>query len=188
MITVVINLVSYFEARNIMATIRKLKSCNYQVQIHLSGLKPITKTFRTKTLATSFQRKVEGDKKLQLALGDLGTSGITLGELIDEYMKQYPGKDHGLPTSLTWWKNYCGELVVNKCTVSVIRKGINQLAEGHVLIGNGRGKTKGKTKELARKRSGATVNKRYDNVVQAYFLRINYISHNWQCRTEAYFI
>ncbi|MDX2507226.1 MAG: hypothetical protein QNL62_22505 [Gammaproteobacteria bacterium] len=124
---------SYFEARIYYGTIRKLKSGNYQVQIRLSGLKPITKTFPTKTLATSFQRKVEGDKKLQLALGDPGTSGITLSELIDEYMKLYQGKDHGLPTSLTWWKNYCGELVINKCTVPVIRKGINELAEGYVL-------------------------------------------------------
>jgi len=44
------------------------------------------------TLATKFQRKVAGDKKLQLALGDPTTSGIILSELIDEYMKQYQGK------------------------------------------------------------------------------------------------
>lgn len=31
-----------------MAYIRKLKSGNYQVQIRLSGLKPISKTFPTK--------------------------------------------------------------------------------------------------------------------------------------------
>jgi len=132
-----------------------LKSGNYQVQIRLSGLKSITKTFPTKTLATKFQREVEGNRKLQLALGDPGTSGITLSELIDEYMNQYQGKDHGLPVSLTWWKNYCGGLVVNQCTVSVIRKGINQLAEGYVLRGDGIGKTK----ELKRKRRGATVNR-----------------------------
>ena len=81
-----------------MASIRKLKSGNHQFQIRLSGLKPITKSFPTKTLATKFQREVEGDKKLQLALGDPDTSGITLSELIDDYMKQYQGKNHGLPT------------------------------------------------------------------------------------------
>ncbi len=47
-----------------MASIRKLKSGNYQASIRMSGLKPITKTFPTKTLATKFVREVEGNIKL----------------------------------------------------------------------------------------------------------------------------
>ncbi len=47
-----------------MASIRKLNSGNYQATIRLSGLKPISKTFLTKTEAKQFARKVEGDLRL----------------------------------------------------------------------------------------------------------------------------
>ncbi len=46
-----------------MATIRKLHSGNYQALIRLAGLKPIAKTFSTKTEAKQFARRVEGDSK-----------------------------------------------------------------------------------------------------------------------------
>jgi len=44
-----------------MAYIKKLSSGNFQAQIRLKGLKPISKTFSTKTLALQFARMVEGD-------------------------------------------------------------------------------------------------------------------------------
>jgi|GEM_PF-4226666 len=44
-----------------MATITKRPYGSYQVQIRLSGLSPITKTFKTKTLAKQFAREVEAN-------------------------------------------------------------------------------------------------------------------------------
>ncbi len=44
-----------------MAYINKLPSGNYQTQIRLKGLEPITKTFPTKKLATKFVREVDDD-------------------------------------------------------------------------------------------------------------------------------
>ncbi len=52
-----------------MAYIRKLSSGNYQVQVRLKGLKPITRTFSTKTLAKEFAREIEGNSEMARKLG-----------------------------------------------------------------------------------------------------------------------
>jgi len=52
-----------------MASIRKLKSGNYQVQIRITGLPSLTKTFSKKKSATAFIQQVEGDTELQRKLG-----------------------------------------------------------------------------------------------------------------------
>jgi len=46
-----------------MASIRKLKSGNYQVQIRLLGLRPIVRSFSTKKKSQEFARQVEGDSE-----------------------------------------------------------------------------------------------------------------------------
>ena len=52
-----------------MASIRKLKSGNYQVQIRLIGLCPIVRSFSTKKKSQEFARQVEGDSELARKLG-----------------------------------------------------------------------------------------------------------------------
>ena len=47
-----------------MAYIRKLPSGNFQVQVRLKGLKPITRSFSNKTLAKEFAREIEGNSEL----------------------------------------------------------------------------------------------------------------------------
>jgi len=47
-----------------MAYIRKLSSGNYQVQVRLTGLKPISRTFSNRLLAKEFVREVEGNSEL----------------------------------------------------------------------------------------------------------------------------
>ena len=140
-----------------MATIRKLKSGNYQVQIRLSGLKAITKTFPTKTLATKFQREVEGDSKLQQSLGNPILGRLTLSKLIDDYMMQYSGKDKCVVSRLNWWYKEYGSLSLNPINQFKIREGLKKLETTNIRRGDGH--IKGKTKEIEKKRSGGTINK-----------------------------
>jgi integrase len=141
-----------------MASIQKIqrtKGAVYKVTIRQSGQGTISKTFPLKKQAVEFARTVEGDSKLQQALGNPTTRGLTLSSLIDEYMEQYQGKDHGLIGCLSWWSTLYGKLPLNKISVSTIRSALKLLSEGNAIRGNG----VGKTKEVARKRSGATINR-----------------------------
>ena len=54
-----------------MAYIRKLSSGNFQVQVRLKGLKPITRSFSNKTLAKEFAREIEGNSELARKLGTM---------------------------------------------------------------------------------------------------------------------
>ena len=76
-----------------IASIRKLKSDDYQVQIRLHGLRPIVHSFSTKKKSQEFARKVEGDSELDRELGAPVIQLLTFTDLVDEYMAQYQGKD-----------------------------------------------------------------------------------------------
>jgi len=69
-----------------MAYIRKLSSGRWQCQVRLTGLKSISRTFKTKALATAFGRKVEGDTELARELGAPTTQCPTVGELVTDYL------------------------------------------------------------------------------------------------------
>jgi len=126
-----------------MATIRKLKSGNYQVQIRLSGLKPISKTFPTKTLAIKFQREVEGNKKLQQSLGNPIMGNLTLSTILNSYMEQYTGKDPSVVGRLLWWGKQYGSLSLINFDSFKIREAL---------------------KTIASKRTGSTVNRYKSNL------------------------
>ena len=57
-----------------MATIQKVinsTSVSYRVFIRRKGIKTITKTFKSKRLASEFVLKFEGDRQLLLAFGGI---------------------------------------------------------------------------------------------------------------------
>ncbi len=112
-----------------MASIRKLNSGNYQVQIRLSGLKPITQTFPTKTLATAFQREVEGSVKLQQSLGKPIIEKITFREVVDLYMEQYSGRDPSTLGRLNWWCNQFGDHYMTEISEFMVDDGLIELNE-----------------------------------------------------------
>ena len=92
-----------------MATIRKLKSGNYQVQIRLSGLNPISETFPTKTQAKKFAREVEGNSKIQQSLGGIDRINLSLYDACDIFFSQYRKKDTSIVGVLSWWCERYGE-------------------------------------------------------------------------------
>ena len=79
-----------------MATIQKMvrkKGVVYRVQIRRKNTKIISKTFKTKKLAQQFASRLESDEQVLLAFGGLKSSSITLGILIERYLKyEYSGQ------------------------------------------------------------------------------------------------
>jgi integrase len=86
-----------------MASIRKLKSGSYQVQIRLLGLRPIVRSFSTKKKSQEFARQVEGDSELARKLGAPVIQSLSFNDLVDKYMAQYVGKDPSTPGRLNYW-------------------------------------------------------------------------------------
>lgn len=97
-----------------MASIRKLASGNYQVQIRRAGMPPITRTFPTKKLALAFAAKVEGDSALARALGKAPAYIPDFRQLSDMYEKQYTGRDASNLGRLRWWRDRLGDIPVTK--------------------------------------------------------------------------
>ena len=111
-----------------MATIRKRKSGKYQVQIRLSGLKPISKTFPTKTLATKYAREVEGKVQLQQSLGKPVVEKVTFLQVADLYMKQYTGKDPNITTRLNYWSKQFSNTPMESITDLMVDEGLINLS------------------------------------------------------------
>lgn len=141
-----------------MASIKKIqrvKGAVYKATIRQTGNGTISRTFPTKKAAVEFSRIVEGDNKLAIALGNPVTRALTLAILIDEYLEQHVGKDKGIIGRLGWWSKQYGQLPLNKLSMVTIRDGLKILSNGNVVRYDG----PGKTKEINKLRSGATVNR-----------------------------
>ena len=131
-----------------MASIRKLKSGNYQVQIRLLGLRPIVRSFSTKKKSQEFARQVEGDSELARKLGAPVIQGLTFSDLVNKYMDQYLGKDPSTTGRLDYWITRFGD------------KQVTQIDEFDVDEG---------LVDLAKTRTGSTVN-RYKSTLSATFI------------------
>lgn len=154
---------------HIMASIQKLKRAKgfiYKVTIRRAGHSAICKNFKTKKEALAYSRKVEGDDNLISTLGNSVAKGLTLNQVIDEFMEQYSGKDSGLQGKLNWWSAEYGHLSLNLINALVVRDGLKKLSEGKVRRSDGG--RKGRVIEVAKQRSGSTVN-RYKAALSSIF-------------------
>jgi len=86
-----------------MATIRKLKSVNYQVVIRLQGLNPIYRSFNTKKAATQFVRENEGNAKFLRASGKPLPVLVTFNEIVTRYELETPCRDPSRASRLKYW-------------------------------------------------------------------------------------
>jgi integrase len=75
-----------------MAYIRKLNSGRWQVSIRKKGLKPISKTFRTKAAAESWCRERESEIDRDGAVTD---SDMTIAQLLDRYEREVTARKKG---------------------------------------------------------------------------------------------
>lgn len=97
-----------------MASIRKLASGNYQVQIRTVGIPAVTRSFSTKKLAREFAIKVEGDSELARALGKAPSSIPNFSSICDIYMSNYNGRDKSTVGRLNWWSTRLGNIPITK--------------------------------------------------------------------------
>ena len=137
-----------------MASIRILKSGNYQAQIRLVGLPPVTKTFSRKKNATTFIKQVEGDTELQRKLGKAIASIPSFRDWCSIYMAQYSGRDNSTVGRLDWWCDQFGDKSITNVDKFIVDDGLLNL------------KKKGLT--------GSTIN-RYKSTLSAVF--IYFIQH-----------
>ena len=86
-----------------MASIRKLQSGNFQVQIRRTNFPNVNQTFSRKRDATEFVRQVEGNSELLQKLGKACSDIPNFQQLCDLYMAQYKGKDPSTLGRLNWW-------------------------------------------------------------------------------------
>ena len=97
-----------------MATIRKLPSGKFQAVVRLKGLRPIVRSFTSKTRARDFARQVEADTELARKLGAPLAHVITLGKAIDLFLEQYRGNDPSLKGWLARFKKDLGDKPVSQ--------------------------------------------------------------------------
>jgi len=107
-----------------MAYIRKLKSGNYQVQIRVQGLRPISRSFSKKKDATAFAKQVEGGTELARKLGTPMSISITFRELADQYLAQYSGKDISTKGRIDFWCTQFGKKVVTQIDEYMVDDGL----------------------------------------------------------------
>ena len=112
-----------------MASIRKLKSGNYQVQIRRAGLSPVTKSFVKKKDALAFSRQVEGDTELQRKLGKASSLIPLFRDWCDIYMSQYAGKDPSTVGRLRWWCDRFGDKPVTEIDEFIVDDGLILLSK-----------------------------------------------------------
>lgn len=72
-----------------MATIisvPRVKGTRYKAVIRLEGIKPYSRTFKTRKAAQHWVREQESDVDMARAGGDVQAQRMTLAELCDDYM------------------------------------------------------------------------------------------------------
>jgi len=117
-----------------MATIQKLSNnsgVSYRVLIRKKGLKAISKTFSTKSLASQFALKIESDTKAQQAFG--GASNTTTFKIAskDYLLNRYPGirppRSH--EGRIEYWDKWFKDKRLIDITKSDITSGLKELPD-----------------------------------------------------------
>lgn len=150
-----------------MATITKVRRKSgtaYKAVIRLRGVKPFSKTFKLRKDAKTWAERMERDIDARRAYGNQHARGMTLGELIEQFVIHHPDQDNSGISNLNWWKREYGAMKLIDIDRSVIRDAMNNLAAGDATRGDGRGKRKSR----GRKRAPATLN-RYKSALSSVF-------------------
>jgi len=112
-----------------MASIRKLKSGKYQVQIRRQGMPAVYRSFSKKKDAEAFVRRVEGDSELLLKLGKASGDIPLFSDWVTTHLQTYSGKDKDYPRKLQWWSEYFANIPVTKIDAFMVDDALNQLAK-----------------------------------------------------------
>lgn len=112
-----------------MATIEKRENAagiSWRVKVRIRGEKPRTRTFKRKTDADLWAKKVESDMGHRVYVPTTADRRRTLADLIDKYSKeQLPLRrtstdTRNVESQLKWWKDEAGHLSLDKLTPQAI--------------------------------------------------------------------
>lgn len=122
-----------------------------------------SKTFQRKGDAETWAKRIEADAEKKEALGLTG-AGMTFGDILDEYLMEWSGKDPSHGIRLAHWRRELGAYKIADISTALIRQKLKEFQSGKCKRGNG----KGKTALLPKTRAPATV-VRYRNILSGVF-------------------
>jgi integrase len=163
-----------------MATIRVrtgARGVTYHAQVRMSGHRPITKSFPTRSAAKTWAREIES----KLAKGELADSEAerhTLAGACEQYLKTHLDIDHDHARIVRWWRDTHGRRVLAKVSTPWLTEVRDELAAGTFVRGRPRLDAPHKAPLVERKRSPATVNRRlaYLRTVLSYCVEIGWMT------------
>ena len=115
-----------------MATIAKVprkKGVVWKVVLKRRGKVLKTKTFKSKTAARAWARRIEADAEWAEALADPGRR-ITFNELAELYLANWSGRDHHRRTQVCWWREWLGATRLADVSVDAIQAYLTEYASG----------------------------------------------------------
>jgi integrase len=112
-----------------MATFVKTPAGGWKAIIRDRGRILKTKTFRKKTDAREWARRIEGDREAAEALGLPGCR-LTLSELAREYLDQWGGRDKSGPARTNYWPEQLGAYKLSDITSADVRRVLEHYAHG----------------------------------------------------------
>lgn len=94
---------------------------------------------------------------------------VRFSDLVDEYVQQWTGKSFQAQQGrAACWRSVLGHRVLSDIATNHIRQAIKNLEKGYAMRSDGRGKSRGRLKATAKKRSPSTSN-RYRSTLSAIF-------------------
>lgn len=147
-----------------MATIvpvPRVKGNVYKAVIRLEGVKPYSRTFKTRKAAQQWARQQESDIDLASAGVDVHAQRMLFSALCDDYMLNgWKGKGRGRQSHVAWWREQLGAVRVRDLSKQQIRALLREYKAGKVRRYDGaHANGKAKTKEVNKARSPASVNR-----------------------------
>lgn len=97
-----------------MASIRKLPSGRWQVQIRRVGMPDVFDSFTRKKDADAFVREVEGNTELHRKLGKAAAYIPTFEKWVGMFLETYPCRDRDMAGKLWWWAEQFAGVAVTK--------------------------------------------------------------------------
>jgi integrase len=149
-----------------VATFFRIKSGNWRAQIRRAGHAKLSKVFDTKAEAREWAEQLEGDRDKLDAYPNAEARRRTVKDAVDGYMLDFAGRDTGMSSRLSWWRTEYGSTTLANFRQPQIREGLRKLARENVRRGNGRGKSKGKTETVDRKKTSSTIT-RYQSSISS---------------------
>lgn len=144
-----------------IVSVPRVKGTVYKAIIRLEGIKPFSRTFKTRKAAKAWAREQESDVDLARAGGDVLAQRMTLTELAANYMLHgWKGKDEGRQYHVRWWREQLGSVRLRDLSKQQIRDKLRLYKSGKVRRYDGvQANGKAKTTAVNKVRSPASVNR-----------------------------